>query len=81
MRYRPTNWKVEPNEYIENAEDNDGREGREEQVKKVTSSDDWNEIKNGPYMNNLHRIWIRLNSIGDSKKEIGTLEIWDTEID
>lgn len=34
MRYRPTNWKVEPNEYIENAEDKDEREGREEQVKK-----------------------------------------------
>ena len=81
MRYRPTNWKVEPDEYINNAEDDDEREERQAQVDKAMSSNDWNEIQNGPYMNELHRIWIRLNSKGDKEEKIGTLEVWDIEID
>ena len=80
MRYRPTNWKVDPDEYINNAEDKEEKKEREAQVKKAMSCEDWNEIINGPYMNDLHRMWIRLNSKGDKKEEIGTLEVWDIEI-
>lgn len=80
MRFRSTNWEVEPDEYIDNAEDNDEEEERQAEVEKAKSSDDWNEIQDGPYMSDLHRIWIRLNSKGNKKDEIGTLEIWDIEI-
>ncbi|HET7643468.1 MAG TPA: hypothetical protein VFK40_08165 [Nitrososphaeraceae archaeon] len=81
MRYRPTNWKVEPEEYIKNGDDKEEKEKRRAQVEKAKSSEDWTHIINGPYMNDLHRIWIRLNSKGDKEEEIGTLEVWDIEID
>jgi hypothetical protein len=81
MQYRPTNWKVEPEEYINNADDEEEKEKRRAQVDKAMSSDDWHQIQNGPYMNELYRIWIRLNSKGDNEEKIGTLEVWDIEID
>jgi len=80
MRFRPTNWKVDPEEYIKNAENDDEEEEKQDQIDGARSSEDWNEIQNGPYMSKLHRIWIRLNSKGNKEDEIGTLEVWDIEI-